>query len=262
MRTVAIVLALVLVGIGIYYVMSDPFKAKVDEAISQTTEWTPENIADRPQDYIRWATTESQQVLESTKAREVAIAQLEGTWQARAEQLADASRVGQEALGELKQLYRDAEASGNWEVEWRNRTVSGENDLKRQIIALHNEIEQNEALHEQYQEGVQRLANMKEKVKDVRFKAQETIKNLQYALEEAKLEEADATFDEDLVAINSTLDVLRSESTEIGTVDLDTLVKEEEATVDEAAFAEIMGDTPAATESAPAAEAPAAAPAQ
>ena len=246
MRTVAIVLALLLVGIGVYYVVSVPFKARIDEAISQTTEWTAENIAERPEDYIRWAIRESESVLESTKAREVAIAQLEGTWQARAEQLADASRVGAEALDELKQLYRDAEASGNWEIEWRNRQVNSENDLKRQIIALHNEVEHNDALQEQYQEGVQRLSNMKEKVKDVRFKAQETIKNLQYALEETKLQEADATFDEDLVAINSTIDVLRSENTEIGTVDLDTLVKEEEATVDDAVFAEIMGSTPPA----------------
>jgi hypothetical protein len=244
MRTVAIVLALVLVGIGIYYVASAPFKTKVNEAISQTMQWTPENIAKQPQDYIRWAIAESETVLESTKAREVAIAQLEGRWKARAGELEEASNVGQKALDELKQLYRDAEASGDWAVTWRGRTVESENDLKRQIIALHNEVGQNDALQGQYEEGVQRLLNMKEKVKEVRFKAQETIKNLQYALEEAKLDAADMTIDQDLVAVNETLTVLRRENTEIGTVDLDTLVREEEATIDDAAFAEIMGVTP------------------
>ena len=58
MKTIIGILVLVgAIGAGLY-LWSDPFRAKVDDAVRQGSTWTPENIVADPEGYLSWASGE------------------------------------------------------------------------------------------------------------------------------------------------------------------------------------------------------------
>ncbi len=67
---------MLLVGAGIWYFVSDPFRTKVDRAWEpEDTKWTPEQIAKDPVLYLDYVEKEATECLEKLKASKIAIAQ-------------------------------------------------------------------------------------------------------------------------------------------------------------------------------------------
>lgn len=145
-------IAVLLVGGGIWFYVSKPFQTTVKENFRQATEWTPQNIKKDPVGYLTWALDEvaaTESKLEASvlgmKTRKNAIDRALDKHQA------DKSEY-EKLLGELKEAYRSASASStsqSWPVKVRELTFD-ESALKRKVVECSDKITNTTSLTETY----------------------------------------------------------------------------------------------------------------
>lgn len=73
-----VVIGICVVGVTalvVAYFISDPFRTKADQAYKEFAEWTPENIAKDPLNYLNFCEAETTKALVDLKATEISIAQ-------------------------------------------------------------------------------------------------------------------------------------------------------------------------------------------
>ena len=99
------------------YFFSDVFSSKVDLAVKQFAEWTPENIAKDPEAYLEFCEQKTEAALEKLNAHDIAIQQSQGRIEKSRQEAQQKIDVGSTALKELKGLYLEAEDSGEWPVQ-------------------------------------------------------------------------------------------------------------------------------------------------
>jgi hypothetical protein len=127
------IIALVVVAAIVFYFISDPFKAKVNEQVRQATKWTPENIQKDPVGYLQWALDECNSSKDMLEAREIGLRsqlkKFEMAHQEKSAQLANDTKLVEEA----KDAYTKASGGGGWPVEFRGRNID-EATMKRLIV--------------------------------------------------------------------------------------------------------------------------------
>jgi len=70
---VVLIIVAVIGGLGVWYLVSKPFAARVDETTRQATQWTPEQINKNPSGYFSWAIGELTRNVEKLKANALAL---------------------------------------------------------------------------------------------------------------------------------------------------------------------------------------------
>lgn len=239
---VIVTLAVVVVAIGaVAYFLSDPFRTRTQEAYKGFAEWTPENIAKDPVNYLNFCETETQQAIIKLKASEIAIAQKQGQIEGMLTDNRNKVELGKQALTELKEVYRKAETDKQWPVAWRSLSLTQET-CKRQILKFAGEIQSKTALVTKLDAAVAQLKAQTGKVQEARDRAGEQLTQIATSREMLKVQQITDELKNSLVSIKTVIQtsVLGVAATEPGTISLDDLAKTSEATVDEAAFSKIM----------------------
>lgn len=153
--TVIGILAVLLVGAGIWYFVSDPFKTRVDEAWKQGTKWTPEQIAKDPVNYLNYVEAEANTALEKLKASKIAIAQNRGNLEKMRDEAKHAIEVGRKSVTELVAAYQAAPTDAKT-ISWNNKDMDV-NVVRTQLVQLDKDIQAKEILLQKVQAGLDNL---------------------------------------------------------------------------------------------------------
>jgi DNA repair exonuclease SbcCD ATPase subunit len=163
---VLIIIAVVVIGLGVFYFASDPFSSKVDEKVRQATKWTPENIQKDPAGYFTWAIAELKKGREKLKANTLSITiEKEKAVRAAATNSAHAAAL-KKTLDSAKAAYKalpDAgkDAGGNtvkkFPLNWGGGTFATLPEFQRQVLQAENKRQNAEKLATQFQASARKL---------------------------------------------------------------------------------------------------------
>lgn len=234
------ILAVALIGGGIWFYLSKPFQTQVKENYRQATEWTPENIKKDPVGYLTWALEEvgkTEQKLEASvlgmKTRKNAVDR------ALEKHEADNSQY-QKLLGDLKEAYRTASASSTWPVKVRDISFD-ESGLKRKVVECSDKVKNSTSLIETYRRTDDVISG---KLREIDMKLAEVVKlksRLSTDLEIAKVNKSVEGLDslgDTLTAIVDTSTAL-AQTAEQGT-SVDEMIKPSAANQIDEEFAKII----------------------
>ena len=235
-----VIVGVLVVGIVAYFV-SDPFQTKVDTEYERLTDWPPERIAEDPEGFLRSCERKTIRAMEGMKASEIGITQNRHEIERMAEGAKKKVQVGTKALGELKGLYRGAEKEKGWPVQWRGQAREQE-WTKRQIVALHAQVQSQNAIVSKCDLGRKKLDAQMSRVQALRAKAEQQLAELKANLQIVKINKLSKEIQDRMVAMGAAIEVTVTDATEVeGVISLDDLTRDEEAKIDEAAFDAIMG---------------------
>lgn len=241
---IVIIVVLAAIAGAAAYFLSDPVKTKTDAAYQQFSEWTPENIAKDPVNYLNFAEAQTKEALEKLKASEIAVAQKQAQLEGMREDAQSKISAGSKALDELKALYKTAAADGTWPVTWRGEARS-EDWTKRQIMAFHADVEGKQKVLGTVQKGLTTLEAQGAKIAEQRTTCQQQLAQIATNREMLKVQEITDDLKEQLVNMKG---MLQATVAAVGTGDADailttdSLVATQPATVDEAAFETILAE--------------------
>lgn len=234
-----IILIVAVIGAAAY-LLSDPFRTKADAAYDQFSKWTPENIAKDPENYLNFCEKEANAALMKLKASQISIAQNQASLGARQKETAEKIALGTKALGELKQLFKDA--AGKFPVTWNGRTLD-ENATKTQIINFSRELEAAGKLQTTVEAGLKKLEAQVAKVQEAKSQADQQISQIKTSREMLKVQKITDDLSKQLLDIGSALQgTLAAVSDTSGPITLDQLKSESATTVNEDEFKKIMGN--------------------
>ena len=235
------IIVLIVVALGIFYFVSDPFKAKVDRKVEQSTKWTNENIQKDPLGYLTWSISEVRRVKAQMEANVIGLSRQ----QKNATRLKDESTSKQQAAARLVQTgmdaFKKAEASNSWPATWNNVQYTREK-LQGEMLKM-SKLEQNLSANiEKYSALLVRLGfNIKrtqEKIEEASTAEGELKTNLEFV----KADQAIRSLDNLRDAVNSVIDVseiLADSSKTLSAADLVEANRSE--TIDNAAWEKLMG---------------------
>ncbi len=127
--------AVVVVGLAVWYFVSDPFRTKVDSAMTEATKWTPKQIAKDPENYLNFCEKRANKALEDLKAAKISIAQSEGTVNLSKKNASEKIDLAKDQLKSLKTAYEKAGETNTWPISFGNQSLTKETaDL--QIVTL------------------------------------------------------------------------------------------------------------------------------
>ena len=229
---------------GVLYFFSDTFRTRANETYRQLSEWTPENIAEDPINYLNFAEEETRGVLDTLKASEIAIAQKRSKLEVLGNDAAQKVAVGTKALAELKAMFKIAELDGNWPVEWSG--VARDRDwTKRQIVTLYRQLEGQQELIRKTEQGGEHLQVQLTKIFEARAQCEEQIARISTHREMLKVEAITDQLTEQLVEMKSVISttIASTLATDSGNLlSLDDLAAASQDAVDDSEFEAILND--------------------
>ena len=236
---VAIVAVVVVIGVAVYFI-SDPMRTKMKESYDQFAKWTPENIAKDPKGYLSFCEEKTNEAIQKCKASKIAISGQQAKLEQMRQDTEDKLKVGEKALGELKELYRKAETDKKWPLTWQGKELEQE-QAKRQVLRLAGEIESKTKLAKEYKGAGDQLRVQLTKVDDAFDRANEQLSTIKVNREKLAVQQITEDLKNNLVAMGSAIQTtIVDVNTQGGTFSLDDLASRSEATVDESKFDEIM----------------------
>jgi|GEM_PF-1091218 len=238
---IGILAVLIVVGIGVY-LWSDPARTKMNTAFREMSEWTPENIAKDPINYLNFCEEETNKALDKLKASEISIAQRRGKLAGMKDDAAKKITVGKKALRELKESYRKAEADDSFPVTWHTKSLD-KTACRKQIVSLHEEVAGQKMLLGKIDTGVARLDLQQQRVLDQRSKAKAQLTEIQTNREMLKVQEISDDITNQLVDMKGVLQATIATADESsGVATLDDLTASAETSIDEEKFSDIMSE--------------------
>jgi hypothetical protein len=238
---IIIVCVVVAVGALVAYFGSDVHRTRMNAAATQFSEWTPENIAKDPENYLNFCESEAQKALLTLKASEISVAQNEAGLNSM---LADAKgkiTLGEKALAELKAKYTETEAAAAWPITWNGRSF--DRDAARlQIVRLNKEVESKHGVQYKVEMGLKKLDAQKNKIMEARATTEQQISEIKTGRETLKVEKLTQELAGQLASIGGALQAtIGSVTQDTGTFNIDQLADQAVGTVDDAEFDAIMG---------------------
>lgn len=234
-----VVVVLAFLGAGAYF-FSDVFSTKVDQAVEQFAEWTPENIAKDPGGYLHFCKQQTEKTIQDLKASEIATNQNRAKILSMKEDSQRKIDVGKGALEELKVLYRSAEEDASWPAKWKDQPRD-KDWTQRQIVGLHGQIEQEKALVGKCDQAIRRCDAELVKIKALMSQAQGQLGEIKLAERRIEVEQLSADLKDRLVGmktvVGSLVDSVEGVSSDIT---LDGLAGDAEGAFNEKEFEEIM----------------------
>ena len=242
---VAGLVGLVVVVLVIVYFASDVWRTKADAALTQFTQWTPENIAKDPVNYLNFCETQTKAALEKCKASKIAIAQKKAKIESMRKEAADKQAIGDKALGELKVLYKTADesASAGFPLKWQTKELS-KDDAKRQVVKLDKDVKSKLQLISKLDGALVQLNVQSNKLAEAEDNAKEQLAKIDTNREMLKVQEITDSIKNNLVAMKGAIEtsIVGINSTDSGTVSLDELAAQSEAAVNDADFNKILNE--------------------
>ncbi|MEM8883857.1 MAG: hypothetical protein AAGD14_07310 [Planctomycetota bacterium] len=238
---VGILALLVIGGVG-FYLWSDPFRTKTNEAFKQMSEWTPENIAKDPINYLNFCEEQTNLALEKLKTSEISIAQKRGQLVEMRSEADGKIKVGDKALAELKAAYTAAAAAAAFPVTWSGKEYDKES-CQKQIIGLDRQVKSQRSLHVKIDGSIKKLDIQKQRVIDQRAEARKQLTEIQSQREVLKVQQITDDLTTQLVDMKSVLQTViatADESSDMKT--LDDLAAESASSVDQEEFDAIMNE--------------------
>jgi len=225
---------------AIFYVVSDPFQARVDQVVEQKTQWTPQNIQKNPQQYLLHSKQEARNARDSLSASLIDLAQQRARLQSQ-------FITNQTELDGLNQLlpilissYQESEDTDHWPAKV-GETLLTERELRARILEADGRYqrsgENNQRLSRQLSQLSSREEQVREKIREVNL----VIGRIDAASEDLETRaalEAVERIDRDLGAIISVAQVLEEISRDPGS--LDALIEQQAVTDDNVRFRAIL----------------------
>lgn len=235
--------ALVVVVLVVIYFASDVWRTKADAAFTQFTQWTPENIAKDPVNYLNFCEAQTKAALEKCKASKIAIAQKKAKIESMRKDAADKKLVGEKALTELKTLYKTADesASTGFPLKWQTKELS-KDDAKRQIVKLDKDIKSKTQLVTKLDGAMAQLNAQSNKLAEAEDDAKEQLAKIDTNREMLKVQEITDSIKNNLVSMKGAIEttIVGINSTDSGTVSLDELAAQSEAAINDEDFNKIL----------------------
>lgn len=135
--------------LSLTYLLSSPFRVKMDRIYEQATSWTPAQIQKDTAGYLTWATTECQSIQDRIGAKRIEIGSARDRLANQIEKLRDEIPDNTELLEKTKIVIR----SGIWPAYYQGRQISkieaeqlllllaDRSDLlKKQSTAIHKQL--------------------------------------------------------------------------------------------------------------------------
>ena len=234
-------IVLLLLGGGIWYFVSKPFKTHVTQAYEQATQWTPENIKQDPVGYLTWALVEVGKAEGKLQASELSLRTKKNTTsRALKEKTADHSQY-EKLLTEFKEAYTTASQQKKWPTQVRNIDFD-EIGLKRKIVECNDKIKNAADLVDTYAKTDKliddKLGEIEAKLAEVEKLKNKLSTNMEIAKVNQSVDDIGAIGDQ-LNAIVDTSSAL-AKTAEQGTSVADMIKPSGDARVDDE-FSKIMG---------------------
>ena len=239
---VGLVVVLVVVGAGAYF-LSAPFRTKTQQAYKQFSEWTPENIAKDPVNYLNFAEAQTQAAMEQLKASEISVAMRKSKLEAMKEEAAQKVATGSKVLGELKQLYKEAEATDAFPVKYQNQDRD-KTWMQRNILSVNQQVEAQTQLRDRVTSGIETLNAQVNKILEQRGKCEQQLATIATNREMLKVQEITDELKNQLVELNGVLQstVVASAAAADSSADINiaNLAAQSETQVDLGEFDKVM----------------------
>jgi hypothetical protein len=243
LATVLGVIAVLVIAAGAaVYFGSKVFRTRINHQIDQFSEWTPENIAKYPNDYLNFCEAETKQAMERLKASEIAIAQKMSKLETLQGEARERIDLGKKALEDLKSAYKSAAARDSWPLTWRENKLDKDR-AKRQIIRFDKDFRSRDDLVARYTAAVNQLRAQASKLQDARDTAQSQLAKIDSNREMLKIQEITGDLKSNLIAMKGVIEtsVVGVAATDSGPVSIDDLAAQSEGAVNEKEFAAILG---------------------
>lgn len=233
-------LALAIAAIIIFYLVSDPFQARVDQAVHQKTQWTPQNIQQNPGQYLFYSRNEAKQARDSLSASLIDLAQQRARFQSQ-------FITNETELDSLKRLlpvlvksYQESEDNGHWPATIGENLLT-ESELRERILEADGRYQRAVQNSERFSRQLGQLSSREEQVRKKIREVNLVIARIDSASEDLETQAAlDSVerIDRDLSAIVGVVQVLDELSRDPGS--LDALIEQQAVTEDNVRFREIL----------------------
>lgn len=231
-------------AVALFYVISGPFQAQVDQTIQQKTEWTPQNIQKNPGQYLFHSKNEAKDARDSLSASLIDLAQQRARLQSQfLSNQTELDNVGR-LLPSLVSAYHESEDANLWPARI-GETLLTERELKGRIMEADDRYQR---AKENSQRLSQQLAQLSSREEQVREKIREVdlvITRIDAAAEELETRaalESIERIERDLGAIVSVAQVLEEISRDAGS--LDALMEQQVVADDDERFRAILNRGP------------------
>ena len=236
--TVAVV---AVAALAVYYFTSDVGRTRITEAGKQYAQWTPENIAKDPENYLSFCEQECNAALLKLKASEIEIAQNRGSLESMAAAAKNKVAAGAKGLTELKAAYKQAETEAKFPFSWNGKSYV-QDAAKRDIVSLFRQVESQKSVAAKAEAGVQRLDGQVARIQEGRAKAQEQLQEIATSRSLLKVNKITEDLTRRLTsigaAVQSTVGIATDSS---APVSIDQLADQQATVVDDGEFSKIMG---------------------
>jgi chromosome segregation ATPase len=209
------VIIVVVVGIGAWYLVSDTFSTKLDQAFEQGTKWTSENIQADPVGYLTWAMKQTTATEGRLKASQLALKTKQNQANRGLEKTLGDQATYQKLLDEAKAAYQEAKANDSWPTKIAG-TQADERQLKKIIVDTHNKMKNLNRLVDTYRKTAGVIDTKLGEVESKLSELTEVKMNLSSQLEVAKVNQSVAgigDIHDQLGAIIDTSNALASSTT-------------------------------------------------
>lgn len=239
-KVVAAVAAVVVIGVGVWYLTSDVFKTKVDAGFTQATKWTPENIAADPVNYLNYVEAETTKAQQSLKASRIAVAQNRSKLETMKGEAENKIKVGEKAVKDLLDSYKTAVASKSFPINWNGKTLEQEK-AQQQALALNKEVTNQKTLLAKVDGGLKKLDAQEGKISEAEANAQSQLAEIKANRELLKVQALTDDLKDKLVSMQSAVAATVGAASDTSSVmSLDQLAAESATAVDNTAFEKLL----------------------
>lgn len=236
--TVAVCLIAIL---AVYYFTSDVGRTRIKEAGKQYAQWTPENIAKDPENYLNFCEQQCNDALLKLKASEIEIAQNRGSLESMTAAAKNKVAAGTKGLDELKAAYKAAEAGQAFPFTWNGKSYT-QDAGKRDIVSLFRQVEAQKGVASKAEAGVQKLDGQVARIQEGRAKAQEQLQEIATSRSMLKVNKITEDLTKRLTSIGAAVQSTVGIATDASApVSIDQLAAQQATVVDDGEFAKIMG---------------------
>lgn len=240
---VVILAGLLVIGLAIYFFTGPgPFTQTIDD-LTSFNEWTPENIAEYPEKYLNFCEKNAKAIIGKLKASEIANNQAKLKVFSTKSKADEKIRVGKKHLGELKLLYKKAEAANSWPLKFngQDRTRAW---ARRNVVSLDKEVKLQERLSARCQAAANSCGRNLDSIRKNRAEAQSQLSEVAVLRQELAVSKITGDLEAQLVNMKSTMISLATSTSSLdpeADISLDGLARQAESDVSDEEFDSIMG---------------------
>lgn len=234
--------ALVVILGGIIFYLSDPFSTRVKAGYKQFTEWTPENIAKDPVNYLNFCEQKTTEAIQQLKADRISVAQSRAKLDEMKTEAANKVRIGNQKLVELRDAYQKAAADKSFPVSIGGE-ARGEEWFKSSIPSLLAQVKTQKTILDKVEAGLKKLEAQVIKIDKAQGDAQTQLAEISANRQLLSAQKLTEDLKDRLVSIKGAVQgVIDTAGSSDSGISLDALAAESGTKVDDADFAKMLNE--------------------